>query len=126
MALDRTQHLVDFPAIENTSPAVEWKQLTRAGRLVDAIKALRASSGLRLLEAKTTVEYYRDNVMEAENNVVQLVKMGDAEIYIVPKGKEFTIQIIRREDLGTVKAVDLLQTIANLAVKYGGPRADHG
>ena len=121
MALDRT-HIVDFPSIENTSPAVEWKQQTRAGRLVDAIKALRASSGLGLLEAKTTVEYYRDNVMEAENNGVQLVKMGDAEIYIVPKGKEFSIQIVRREDLGTVKAVDLLQTIANLAVKYGGPR----
>lgn len=109
-----------------------WKTQARADRKVEAIKTFRANTGAGLLEAKQVVEHYiadyEQKQREAGSNPAQgnrIINLRPCTRLLVsqPMPGFYNIKEITERDLGVVSEYDLLQFIADAAVRLGGPVA---
>lgn len=122
-------HENDMRTYINTYPEDDiWKREARAGRLIEAIKIVRADSGHGLKDAKDIVEFYMNETKKAKPPTVTTMLLANGNTLRVTKtDTEWAVEYIRKpETFSVYDESQLLKVIAKIAaenVPYQGPTA---
>lgn len=107
--------------ITDTAESIAWKVAARAGRKVEAIKALRAETGLGLYEAKCVVEEYDARLAAGQIAVdgvtTQKVNLPNGIVLNIVTRDGYSAIIMTKTLEKDIRPAHLAQAIADAALR---------